>query len=111
MRHHIHRALLAGMLVHAACGANPLFPAPDTPAYAVVDRIGVVLPTSELVEGQTAQATAGLLDATGKSITGRTITWSTSDPAIATVDAEGLVAAISAGMATVTAACDGRAGP
>jgi LmbE family N-acetylglucosaminyl deacetylase len=49
MRHHVHRALLAGMLVHAACGTNPVATAPGTPAHAAVDRIDVFLPTSELV--------------------------------------------------------------
>ncbi len=54
----------------------------------------------ELTEGETLQLTATVLpeDATDKSVT-----WATSDEAIATVDQNGLVTALATGMATITA--------
>lgn len=52
--------------------------------------------------GQTVQLTATVLDQDGNVIT-RTLTWATSDPAIATVNASGLVTGVAAGTATITA--------
>ena len=54
----------------------------------------------ELTEGETLQLTATVLpeDATDKSVT-----WTTSDQAIATVDENGLVTALATGTATITA--------
>ncbi|MEG1384681.1 MAG: Ig-like domain-containing protein, partial [Oscillospiraceae bacterium] len=36
------------------------------------------------------------------------VAWSSSDPAIATVDANGLVTGVAAGSATITAAANGK---
>ena len=66
-------------------------------------------PTSvSLVEGQSAQLTADARDASGQVLSGRTITWSSSSPSIATVSSSGQVIAIAAGSATITAASEGR---
>jgi hypothetical protein len=46
-------------------------------------------------------------DATGTALTGRTITWSTSSSAVATVS-NGLVTAVTAGLATITATSEGK---
>src|SRR5207249_3018598 len=43
----------------------------------------------------------------GRGISGRAITWRTSDPAVATVDANGLVTAAGVGSAGVTATSEG----
>src|SRR5439155_1018247 len=45
--------------------------------------------------------------ASGRGISGRAITWRTSDPAVATVDANGLVTAAGVGSAGVTATSEG----
>jgi uncharacterized protein YjdB len=42
-------------------------------------------------------------DHTGRQLTGRDVTWSSSDPAVATVDATGLVRGVSSGSGTATA--------
>ena len=55
----------------------------------------------ELPQGETLQLTATVLP---EDATVTTVTWSSSDPAVATVDANGLVTAVAPGTATVTAA-------
>ncbi len=55
-----------------------------------------------LTIGETDKLTATVLP---EDVTDRTVMWSTSDAAIATVDTEGNVTAISVGEATITATC------
>ncbi len=56
----------------------------------------------------TRQLSTTLRDANGRVLTGRrSVTWSTSDPAVATVDATGLVTAVGVGSAVVSAAIEG----
>ena len=64
-----------------------------------------VLPASETVSaGDTVRLTAEAWDANGHAVPGIEFTWSSSDPAIATVDGSGLVRGIAEGAATITAA-------
>lgn len=66
-------------------------------------------PSSDtLLVGETTQLTATLRDANNNVVTDRTPTWSTSQPAVATVSGTGLVTGIGDGVATITAALDGR---
>ncbi|HEX5438508.1 MAG TPA: Ig-like domain-containing protein [Gemmatimonadaceae bacterium] len=70
-----------------------------------------IAPTTVLVEaGQSQQLTATAHDADGNVLTGRTITWSTSDTAVATVDANGLLRGIIPGTADVTATAEQQTG-
>ncbi len=55
---------------------------------------------AEVTAGETLQLTATVLP---ENATDRTVTWTSSDPAVATVDATGLVTAVAAGTATITA--------
>ena len=70
-----------------------------------------VTPTSAtiLVNG-TVQLTATPKDASGNPLTGRTVTWATSNAAVATVSASGLVGGVAAGSATITATSEGKSG-
>ena len=72
-----------------------------------VATVAVELGSAALAVGQTAQATAVLKDAAGNVLTGRAVTWASSAPAVASVSASGLVAALAAGSATITAASEG----
>ena len=58
--------------------------------------------------GVTQQLSASVLDASGNPLSGRAITWSTSDASKASVSPTGLVTALAVGVATITAACEGR---
>src|SRR3989454_154907 len=61
--------------------------------------------------GATVQLTATPQDAAGNPLTGRTVTWQTSDGTIATVDATGLVTGKAlGGPVTITATSEGKAG-
>src|SRR6266705_405554 len=60
--------------------------------------------------GQTVQLTATQKDANGNTLTGRPITWASSQSSIAGVNASGLVAGVAVGSATITATSEGKNG-
>lgn len=60
--------------------------------------------------GQSASLTAVTTDANGNTLTGRTVTWSSDKTSVATVTAAGLVKAVGAGTATISATSEGRTG-
>lgn len=71
---------------------------------AAVATVEVTATDSSLYAGQTVQATAVLKDGNGNALTGRPISWSSSNPAKASVNAStGLVTAVDSGTATITA--------
>jgi hypothetical protein len=64
----------------------------------------VVTPASATLNvGDTQQFTASVTDANGKTVTDREITWSSSDPSIASVSGTGLVTALSGGTTSIVA--------
>ena len=68
-------------------------------------------PTSrDLVVGESAQLTAEALDATGAVLSGRPVTWTTSRPSVASVNASGVVSALAPGSAVITATIEGKSG-
>jgi len=71
-------------------------------ASVTLSPTGMSLPV-----GSTGQITATLKDASGNTLTGRTVTWSSGTPSVATVSASGLVAAVAAGSSTITATSEG----
>jgi murein DD-endopeptidase MepM/ murein hydrolase activator NlpD len=103
--------LAGGPLVSCGGGGDGSSSTPTTPntpaAVATVD----VSPTSPTVlAGGTAQLAATTKDASGTVLTGRTIAWSSSNAAVATVSASGLVATLTPGSATITATSEGKSG-
>lgn len=75
-----------------------------------VASVGVSLTSSTLSVGSTTTAAATLSDASGNVLTGRTITWSSSDVTVATVNDQGVVTGLKAGTATITATSEGKSG-
>lgn len=63
-----------------------------------------------LVVGASQQLTASVRDEAGNPLTGRAITWSSTEPAVATVSDGGNVTAVGAGSATITASSEGKSG-
>jgi Big-like domain-containing protein len=85
------------------CGDAALPPPGPTPVASVsvspaVDTVGV---------GLTRQLTTVTKDAAGNVLTGRVVTWTSGNPAVATVSANGLVTAVAPGSVTVTATSEG----
>jgi serine/threonine-protein kinase len=72
------------------------------------ESVVVAPPPSPLRLGDTVQLTATTYDANGNAVT-RPVTWRSSDPRVATIDASGRLAAVSEGWAIVTAQSDGAA--
>src|SRR6266550_4275681 len=66
--------------------------------------------TATVQVGQTAQLTATPRDASGNPLTGRVITWQSSNGAVASVNGSGLVTAVATGSATITATSEGQSG-
>jgi hypothetical protein len=97
-------ATAGGLTVEFTATARPFAP------VASVDVGGDVT----FGEGRDYNAAATLRDAAGNVLGGRTVTWSTSAPAVATVrSAGGTLASVSplaAGRATITATSEGRSG-
>jgi uncharacterized protein YjdB len=69
-----------------------------------VASISLAASNSDLMVGQGIQVIATLYDKNGSILTGRSVTWSTSNAAIITVTNAGLVTAAAAGDARITAA-------
>lgn len=64
----------------------------------------------DLAPGSHAAVTAVAADAGGKSLDGRTVLWASSNPAVATIDAAGVITAVAPGTATITATSEGVSG-
>lgn len=75
-----------------------------------VASVAVSPGSATLTVGQTASLSAVATDANGNVLSGRTITWSSENAAVATVSSLGLVTATGAGTTTITATADGRSG-
>jgi uncharacterized protein YjdB len=89
---------------------RPVAQAPTTPVPAPkVVSLAVTPARSDLHVGDTMQLTATPRAAGGTAAGGR-VEWTSSDPAVATVSATGLVTALAAGGTTITALCDGVKG-
>jgi len=81
-----------------------------TSAAAPVATVSVSPASASLTAGSTRQLTATAKDAGGNTLGGRIVTWSSDNHAAATVNGSGLVTAVAAGSANVTATCEGKSG-
>src|SRR5882724_3669479 len=65
---------------------------------------------ASVLAGQTVQLTATPKDANGNTLTGRTVTWASSNTSVGTVNGSGLVTGVVAGSTTITATSEGKSG-
>ena len=79
-------------------------PPPPTPVASVT----VAPATASIETTKTVQLSATLKDANGGTLTGRSITWTSLNPNVATVSGTGLVTGVSAGSANVFALSEGK---
>jgi len=80
------------------------------PGSSAVASVAVTPAVVTIGPTDTLRLIAVAKDAAGTPLTGRTITWSTSDPSRATVSTSGLVTGVAAGSATISATAEGKAG-
>ena len=73
----------------------------DVPPVPVAS-VSVALGASSLNPGQTTQATATTRDVSNNILTGRAITWTSSNQGVATVSSTGLVSAVSVQLSAVS---------
>ena len=91
-----------------ACGGSDSGGVTQTPI--TVATVSVTAPSTSVTTGQTLQLTAVVRDAAANVLTGRSLTWSSSASSVANVNANGLVSALTAGAATITATSEGKSG-
>ena len=112
--HHLHYKAAAQpgtyKLAATAQGTNATDSATITVDPVPVSSVGVTPASASITAGQTAQLTATTLDSAGNVLTGRTVTWGSSNTAIAVVSGTGLVTALAPGSATITATSETKSG-
>ena len=103
-------SVLLGVWVVGSCSGDQPASPPD-PVASIPGSVTVSPATVTLAAlGETAQLTAEVRDQNGNSMAAATVTWSSSTPAAVTVDQNGLVTAVAAGTATITARAGTAAG-
>jgi uncharacterized protein YjdB len=103
-------ALKMGSVTITASSEGRSGTATVTVGPAPVASVTVTPPTASVTVGQTATFQAQTLDADGGVLTGRTISWTSSSTAVATVSQTGVVTGVGVGTATITATSEGKSG-
>ncbi len=90
-----------------ACGGSDTVAPMDIgpPVSSVIFKTS---PNQFMIRGSTQQLLAETRDASGAIISGRQVVWGSSDSSVATVSLSGLVTAVNAGYATISASSEGR---
>jgi hypothetical protein len=104
--------ITAACAMLATCGdksAAPLQPA-VIPSAPVLTTLLVATTAGSITVGQTMTASASGLDQNGASIGTGPVSWSSSVPAVASIDAAGLVAGLAPGRTQIVAAAGGKQG-
>jgi len=96
----------------SACGGNPDNPRQPTANNPPIPVASVTVSPGDLsiLVGETQPLTATTRDQAGNALVGRTVSWTTSAPAVATVTAGGSVTGVGSGSATITATSEGKSG-
>ena len=100
------------LIFNAACGGDEPGPTPTDPVDPpVATTINVTPATAQLASiGATVQLTATVLDQRGQPMAGVSVTWGSSDPAVASVGSNGTVTAVANGPASITATSGSASG-
>ena len=103
-------ALASGSTIITAASEGKTAVATITVSAVPVATVVVTPSATPVVVGQTTQLAAEARDASGQVLVGRPISWSTNAAGVATVSSTGLVTAVAPGVATITAASEGKTG-
>ena len=104
------RALTSGTVTISATSDGKSGSAIVTITTVPVASVSLLPASATLRRGMTVTLTPTLKDPSGSPLTGRVITWTSSDSTIARVSSVGVVSAIALGSATITATSEGRSG-
>ncbi len=96
--------VLLSTLLLGACGGG------DSSAPVTVESVTVSPASLNLAPGQSNTLTATPLDKAGAPISGRTATWTSSTPSVATVSAAGVVTGVGDGVTSITGTVNGKSG-
>lgn len=77
---------------------------------AVVSAVTVSPLSQTITRGEAVTLLARVANSSDSVLVGRVVTWSSSAPSVASVDANGRVTALVAGTSTITATSEGRSG-
>ena len=105
----------AGVVSGVAIGTVTITATSETKAGTAaitvsLEPVGIVKissPVTNIAVGATATLSATTTNSGGVTLTGRTVTWTSSDPSKATITAAGLVTGIAVGSTTITATSEG----
>lgn len=106
----LYRSLLAtgAVLGLAACGDDVSVTPPADPIQIAITGISVSPPSATILVGQSTQISASVQTNGGEGTIDLTVTWSSSNTAVATVNASGTVTGVAAGSAVITARSNGN---
>ena len=107
MKRKLARLTVLGVAALSACGGDGpttpgVFPMPRT-----VDVVEVTPANASILASETVQLSATPRDAQGNALSGRAVTWRSSNTSAATVSSTGLVTGVAAGSPTITATSEG----
>ena len=102
-------AVSALVVVAASCGGGGGDGGTTTPNGSVA-RVDISAPSPTMEVGQSMQITVRYYDAANAQLNGRTVTYSTSNSAVATISTGGLITAAGPGSVTITATVEGVQG-
>src|SRR5690348_5093837 len=97
---------LLATIVLAACVACSSTTTPPSP----VASVSVLPAAATLLPGETLRLVATAMDASRDTLKDRHVSWRTSDAAVATVSATGLVTGVGSGSASITAVVESQSG-
>src|SRR2546430_1773581 len=81
-----------------------------TVVHVPVASVSVAPASASVQAGSAIQLTATPKDANGNPLSGRTVSWSSSNTSVATVSSSGLVTGVTVGSAAITATSEGPSG-
>jgi uncharacterized protein YjdB len=104
------RGVAAGSATITATSEGKTGASAITVIVVPVASVTVSPASASIAVGGTRQLSAVTKDSAGNTLTGRMVTWASSNSAVATVDANGLVSGVTASSATITATSEGKSG-
>ena len=102
-------AIIIAVVGVLGCGGSTEPPAP-TPVVSSVSSVLITAPTSAIDVGGTVDLTVTVRDLAGAVVTGKSLSWATSNATVASVSSTGTVTGVAAGSALISASVEGKTG-